>query len=283
MMTKLTPIEIAHLEEHRQAKGTAEVSLEAEPVAGGIMCFSGPGSWSNQAVALGLDGPVTDDELDRLVAFYVERGVEPRIEVSPFVDASLFAGLARRGFQLREMENVLACDLGGDEARPLRERHPLGWPDELEVVRVDPTDEAAVRTHVEIATSGFRPLDRPIDESMFEIGRRVVRHPRTRAFTATLEGVAVGAGAMEVGEAGEAGGASALFGTSVLEQARRRGVQLALILTRLDEARRAGARVATIGSRPGISTERNAARVGFGMAYSKAILAMQGEGLVPSP
>ena len=74
-----------------------------------------------------------------------------------------------------------------------------------------------------------------------------------------------------------------LFGTSVLPRFRRRGVQQALMLRRLERARERGCLLCVIHSRPGISTERNAARLGFFMAYSKAALALAGPGLEASP
>ena len=60
-------------------------------------------------------------------------------------------------------------------------------------------------------------------------------------------------------------------------------VQAALIARRLEHARDQGCELVTIGSRPGIATERNAARLGFYVAYTKVIMAMPGEGLTSSP
>ena len=110
-MEPLSYLEIARLEERRQAQGTADVADESEAIAGGWMCFAGKGSWANQAIGLGLDGPVSDAQLDRLVAFFRERGVEPRVQVCPFVDATLVKGLGRRGFVVRQFENVLAREI----------------------------------------------------------------------------------------------------------------------------------------------------------------------------
>lgn len=270
------PVDIARLEELRQASDTADVADESEPIAGGFMCYSGPGSWANQAAGLGLDGPVSDEDLDRLVEFYVSRGVEPRIEVCPFVDGSLTRGLERRRFVVREFENVLAREIGPHE--DLRAAHPHGWPEGLEIVRADPADPEAVQSYVELSTSGFRPLDQPLDEGLFNITRRMLEHPRCEAYVASLDGNPAGAGAVACRDA-----VAALFGTSVLPEFRRRGLQAALILRRLERAREAGCQLAVIGSRPGISTERNAARVGFGVAYSKVVLVMPGEGLAASP
>jgi GNAT superfamily N-acetyltransferase len=251
--------EIARLEEGRQALGVAEVAAVSEEIGGGRMSFDAPDSWANQACALGLDRPVTEAELDRLVAFYVSRGVEPVIEVCPFADASLVDGLARRAFSVRYFENVMARPLAPDEA--------LDATLDVELVAVDVADQAQVRAFIEVSTSGFRPLDQPVPESLFELSRRVVEHPRCESYLALIEGQPVGGGTVEILPP-----LAALFGTSVLPGFRRRGVQGALIRRRLAHARGAGCTVATIQSRPGIPTERNALRAGFSVIYTKVTM-----------
>jgi ribosomal protein S18 acetylase RimI-like enzyme len=88
---------------------------------------------------------------------------------------------------------------------------------------------------VGLSTCGFRPLDEPIAEHLFEISTRMARHPRCLALTARLAGVpAAGAAAEVYGDIG------ALFGTSVHPDHRRRGVQLALMIERMKLLRAGG-------------------------------------------
>ncbi len=275
-MKTLSPFEIARVEERRQGRGIAEIADEAREFAGGWMCFGGRGSWTNQAAGAGLSGPVSDAELDDFVAWYVERGVEPTIEVASMAHATLLDGLAARGFILREFENVLARELPPGEDLPAALPH--GWPDGLEVVRVDPADAEQVEAYVEHSTVGFRPTDQPITNVLARSVRRTVAHARCDCFLALVDGAPVGGGAVET-----AGEAASLFGTSVHPDHRRRGIQAALITRRLETARDRGARVVCIHSQPGIPTERNAARLGFALAYAKAKLAMPGEDLEASP
>lgn len=270
----MTPIDIARLEEARQAKSTAEIVEDAEPITGGWMAYDRPGSWANQACGLGLNGPVTDNELDSLVHFYASRGVEPRIEVCPFADHTLIDGLARRGFQLVEFENVLARDLSHE---PFPPQVPHGWPEPLKIELVDAGDPERAQNFIEVSTSGFRPLDKPLDPDVFETTRRMIAHPRTEAYLATRDGVSVGGGAMEA-----VGPIACLFSTSVLPNWRRRGVQAALIVRRLERARERGCDLGIIHSSPGETTERNAFRLGFRVAYTKVIMVMPGAGLMPS-
>ncbi|MDX2148835.1 MAG: GNAT family N-acetyltransferase [Planctomycetota bacterium] len=263
---------VAHLEEARQARGQAEVAEESRPFAGGVMCRGKPGFWSNIAVRVAMSGPITLDEIDAMIAFYSEIGSEARAEVTPFADPSLYRGLEARGFGVRFFENMFARELTPTD-EPIT---PLVAPPEgLEIRRVDPTDERAVHQFALTAVSGFFPPGTDL-EPQAALASRSARHPRTRAYVAWLDAEPVGAAAMEV-----AGDIAALFGASVVPQHRKKGVQQALLATRLNEAREAGATLATIGSKPGVATERNVRRMGFQLAYAKLLMARAGPGLMP--
>ena len=66
--------EISRLEEARQVEGLREAATEWISVGGGVACYSGAGSWCNMATGLGMTGPVSDDDLDRLDLFFLSRG-----------------------------------------------------------------------------------------------------------------------------------------------------------------------------------------------------------------
>lgn len=269
-------LEIARLEEGRQAAGVAEVADEAEALGGGTMCFGGKGSWCNQASGQGLDGPVEDAGVDRLVDFYVQRGAEPKVELCPFADGGFVEGLSRRGFTIREFENVFVRELGV-EGPP---DGGLGgaWPAGLRFERVEDPGGELAGVFEGLFAGVFAPPAGADGEAQARTVRRMIEHPLCEVTVAFVDGRAAGAGVLEV-----RGGVAALFGGAVLEGFRRRGIQQALMSHRLRRAREAGAVLACIHSRPGISTERNALRLGFIPAYSKAIVTMRGEGLVPSP
>ncbi len=271
------PVRVARAEERRQAVGVAEISAEAEPVGGGVMAFSAVGSWSNQACDVGMRGAVSESDLDRLVSFYVERGVEPRIEVCPFADETLLRGLAARGFTLREFETVLVREIGGDAGGG------AVAPEGVELVTVDPTDDATVRTFAEVTSLVFCPPGEPVPGHMLELSERCLRHPRCTGIAAVAGGEIIGGGVLELADEVEGVRIASLFGGAVREDYRRRGIQRALIEARVREGALRGANVACIHTRPGIATERNAARAGFGTCYTKVVMAKQGEGLVPSP
>jgi GNAT superfamily N-acetyltransferase len=275
-MNDLDFIEIARLVERKQATGIFGLGLEHAPLADGWMIFGGPGSYVNKACGFGFDRELTEPELDGLVAFFAKRGVEPKVELSPFVSQALLAGLAQRGFVLKECENVLARPLDrGVEPRALLSQ---GWPAGVSVERVDPQDEVTVRRFIEVSMSGFLPEGAPVPEAFVEAGLKSVREPTYDSYVARVGGEVVGAGGCD-----SSGGITGLFGTSVKPAYRRRGVQQALIVARLERGREQGSRLAFIVSGPGIPTERNAARLGFRMAYTRVVLVKHGEGLMPSP
>jgi hypothetical protein len=267
-------VEIARLEERRQAAMLASVTPLVRPFAGGVMGFHEVGSWQNQACGVGLEGVVADDEIDAMVEFYASRGVEPRVELSPFADPSLIAGLGARGFVVREFEHVLARELPAGE--DLEARLPFDRPVGLELSPVDKSDSAAIDRAVEVMLSGFFP-DGNIPGAMADACRASLLLDTTLTFTASIEGTIAATGSLSCGSQ-----VASLMGVSTSTQFRRRGIQQALMVTRLVAARERGCILATIGSRPGMPTERNAIRLGFRVAYTKVIVVRPGEGLATS-
>lgn len=274
------PVAIARLEERRVAAGVGDIASVAEPIMGGVMCYTGPGSWCNQALGLGLDGAVTDAEIDRLVAFYVDRGQEPRVELCPFADQALIDGLGARGFVLTELGNCLARGVGADE--DFRAMLAHGWPAGIEVRRIDPRDDAMALRWVRVSNSGFCEPGSEKERAFTEDGLRLARHPRVVAFGAFAGAEMVGAGGIEVWDAPTGERTACLIAASVLEAWRGRGVQQAMIAERLACARERGVGLVCIGSKPGIPTERNALRLGFSVAYTRARMVMRREGLARS-
>lgn len=255
---------------------TVEAALQSEPIAGGWMSYGGKGSWMNQAVGLGLSGPVEASEVDRLIAFYVSREIEPKIELCPFADHSLVTALSERGFRIREFENVMARSQKKDE--DLKALHPYGWPDDLEIVQVDTTDDEQLETFIDVSTSGFRPEGSPVSSYLRQSTLGYVTRPRCLSYLAVVDGRTAAGSGLDVGTK-----IGCLMGTSVLPPFRQRGIQAALIIHRLEVLRECGITLACIHSLPGIPTERNATRLGFSMAYTKAIMVKPGKGLTPSP
>lgn len=255
----LLPHEIAVLEERRQARSVSELADEHLAVGGGAACYGGsPDSWMNRVIGAGMHGPVADAELDAMVRFYEERGVEPEIEVCPFADASLREGLAARGFVLRNFETVLA--------RELADVGPAELPDGVRFEPLDPSNAAEVKAFVHTHLACFSPDGPPGKVEAMRVGaERMVTHERTRSFLVYADDELAGSGSFEALDE-----LACLFAFGTLEPFRRRGIQRAFIDHRCHVARELGCTVATIGSRPDSPTGRNAYRAGFVTAYTKA-------------
>ena len=264
--------ELGRAEELRQAAGVRETAPEAAPCAGGVMARSAPGVWMNYCVGAGFAGEVTASDIQGLVDYYASKGIEPRIEVCPFADESLVARTREAGFVIRLFELVLYRPL--DPAVPVVPLHAP--PEGLRVGAIDAKDAAVVEEFVRVSTTGFMPGLDPIPEPFKEAVRSTVRHPRTLAVAAWLEGQLVVCGAMEV-----APPVAGLFGLTVQEAYRRRGIQQAMLAWRLNHGAAHGCRFATIGSKPTSGTLSNVRRMGFEVAYTKATLVRPGAGLAP--
>lgn len=264
---------LAILEERRESRGVGEIADEAMPFAGGVVCRGEPGSWFNGARGAGMAGPVSRDEVRACINYLESRGLEPRFDICPYIHDTLRDALLEERFSLKQFESLVFRRLDPDE----RVDSPHPAPPDLRIVPVDPADDLQVELYGRTALQGFLPDGVEPPESFLRSTMRVARHPRTTAFLAMIGEECVGAGAMEID-----GELAALFGVSVVKPRRRQGIQLATLAWRLREAARCGAKVATIGSRPGIATERNAQRMGFAMAYMKVSLVRPGPGLAPN-
>src|ERR1019366_5387864 len=85
----------------------------------------------SHAVGIGLNGPVTEPEVDRLEAFYRSRGGKVAVDLCPLADSGLLETLGKRGYRLTEFNNVLVKRLSG-AAIVLTPRVRRALPDETD-------------------------------------------------------------------------------------------------------------------------------------------------------
>lgn len=242
-------------------------------IAGGIASRAAPGSWANTALGLGLAGAIGEGEVARLVAWYAEKGHAAQVEVCPFAHESLFQGLNGAGFRIKRFEQVFFRELAaGEDIEP-----PRALAEGVEIRRIDAGNRGEVRAFARVVAEGFMdftdPPGQPPTEADIEIMERCARHRLVEVHGAFVGGECVGGGSMEERE-----GASALFGLAVRRDWRRRGIQQALIASRLRAALARGAEIATISGLPGEGTERNVRRMGFQLAYTKVLMVCKGGG-----
>src|SRR5450631_1997203 len=87
----------------------------SEVIAGGTAIFGGGVYPANHIVGMGLYGPVTGADVDRVEEFYRSRGVPCEIVVSPLADRSLLEVLAPRGYRITEFNSVLIFRLAAHD------------------------------------------------------------------------------------------------------------------------------------------------------------------------
>jgi len=264
-------LQIARLEERRIATAVSALADAAEPMAGGVLARAAPGTWLNACYGAGVDVEIDRAMLQRVIEFYVPHGIEPRLELIPFLSAQTLAALADLGFVVRGYDNILYRRTEG-VAAPEDSALPQG----VMIERVDIDDDDAVDRFARAALSGFAAGTGDVAEPSLDSMRRAMRLPGTLAIVARYAHEIIGAAAMET-----VGVVSCFFGASVAPPMRGRGIQRALLQYRLHAAADMGARYATIGSRPGATTERNVRRLGFTLAYMRTAFVRPAVGLRP--
>jgi GNAT superfamily N-acetyltransferase len=223
------------------------------PIAGGLAIRVQPGSPLNKISGLGLHGPVTAADLDAAEEVLRPGGGRVVVDLSPLADQSLIDLLASRGYTIAEVENVLVASLSDPTPDD-------GYGREVEVRLIRP-DEALLWSST--LARGFAN-DGPVSDDMLRIGASMCAAAGCCSYLAYLDGQVAGGGGMSA-----SGGVAALYGTAVLPAHRSRGVQTALLRTRLADARAAGCDLAKIATRPGTTSQRNAERHGFRVVYTK--------------
>ena len=242
-----------------RSQGAAMTGVLA--MAGGQAAFTGVGSPLTHAVGMGMAGPVSEAEMDRIEGFYATRGAAVTLDVCPLADASLHQLLGRRGYGITEFNNVL-----------VRRLEPGSFVNTLVNTSINPAHEVRRALPDEEAEWG-----RTVARGFFE---RDEMTSDERSLTSTifhLEGGACWLAAVEGATAAAAGmgiedRVVTLFADSTIATYRRRGLQSALIQARLVYAAERGCDLATASTAPGSGSQFNYERLGFRVVYTKYIV-----------
>ena len=218
-------------------------------VAGGLVVFAGEGSPMTQGLAMGIGVPVTAADLEAMEAHGAHQ-----LEICPYVDPSLPALLAERGYRVHEWQLVWLREIPKDPLDP----PPPGI--ELRRAR-EGEEELFFRTML----AGFMETE--------EVPAEAIRMMRPLAFAAQHELMIAWLGDEPIGAATFAWADSVMFGGSGVRLAyRRKGTQGALIRARLDRARELGCELACSNTLPGTASRRNMERNGYHVAYPKLVM-----------
>ena len=230
----------------------AGTSVAVEHVAGGYALYCGANSPITQAVALGLNGPVSAEEFDRLEEFYFSRNEPVRAETSPLADASLFALYRELGYGVTEFSNVMVRPIDSAER----------WQDSggIEIWKVN-------RQEKELWTltmaQGFAK-SYSVTEEIIRIMQVFGLSRGMECYLASVDGKVAGGATLSL-----RGKIAGLFGASTLPDFRKRGVQTALLRARLRRAAEAECEIALSLAQPGSHSQRNISRLGFRTLYTR--------------
>jgi GNAT superfamily N-acetyltransferase len=264
MRELILDLELARRIEHAEAQAAVECAealgrfrptsgAAVRRVAGGFAVYCGTSSPITQAVGMGLDGPVNASEFDRLEEFYRSRKEAVRVEVCPLADATFIEQFGQRGYRVTEFSNVMARPVSEDEPCP---EPPPG-------VTIERAGKDKIDLWTQTVSQGFAE-NFPVSQELLETMKMFALAPKTELYLASVDGKVAGGGTLALHD-----GVAGLFGASTLPVARRRGVQTALLQRRLARAAQAGSDLAVSLAQPGSTSQRNIARQGFRVLYTR--------------
>ena len=243
-----------YAEAYRVLHPALEVGLEK--IADAFLIYCGPGSPLNRAVGLGMHLPLANGVLEEVERFYAVRGEAARVDLCPLADPSLIKGLKQAGYCLEMFDSVLFQYL------------PAGfgnWP-VPENIQVSRTTSADTELWLRLTAAGFCEKTEPDQDTLDIVGPNF-HSANAACFLASLDGRPAGGAAMFSHEGGAEFG-----GDSTLLEYRRRGIQAALINTRLAFAYQMGCDLAIALTEPGSPSQRSYYHAGFQLAYTRAIM-----------
>ena len=254
LLEKVQDASISMLRSATAAMGVRrpEVAACSVDMAGGCVAYSGADVPLTCAIGVGTSGPIDNDDIAAIEAFYDSRKSPIRIAISGRTHDGVNGLLAGRGYTAGvPMENWW---------RPLADMPERVTPDNIQVERATQDDaELWVRT----VAAGFQESDAPVDDSTL---------PSRMLDTFYCFGFADGAQPLLVRRNGAVAGGGVLHingdtahmrTTSCRFAHRRNGVQTALLTVRLQMAIEAGCRF-VFSSTDGIgASARNLERFGL--------------------
>jgi hypothetical protein len=222
--------------------------------AGAYAMFDGPESPVTQTFGLGVFEPITPTSLDRIEAFFFDKGAPANHEISPLAHSDLWDLFHQRGYRPIEFTSILYCDLP---------HHPADAPGPSNIeVSISEANERDLW-----ATTAVRGWAESLElvEVLPNLMRTGASARGVTTFLARIEGVPIATAALNIQN-----NVAFLAGGATIPEARRKGAQRALLNARLRYAVEADCRIAAMGAAPGSTSQRNAEREGFRIAYTRA-------------
>jgi hypothetical protein len=233
-----------------------EIGADIMDIAGGHAVFAGLSSPVGRAIGLGLDGAVIAPQLDELEAFYKNHKAPSQVDITPVTHSSLLELLKTRGYVIAELNNVMARRLDPHERF---EENASGCE-----FRTCGAEEVQLWIHTMLR--GFFADDK-IPQGWDKLLAPMAEIPNGLPMIVWSGGQPV---ACCGGLISREHRMVMLGGTSTLPAYRGRRIQTAAIGRRLNRAIAEGCDLAVVVTQGNTTSQRNAERMGFTLAYSKA-------------
>lgn len=228
-------------------------AAEWSVIGGAYAMYDGPWSAMTQTFGLGLLEEATDAVIEECERYFTQRGADTHHEVSPLAGIAAVARLVARGYEPIELASVLVRSLA---APPSAVTPPAGLA--VRVVAV-----ADTLAYVDASVTGW-DLPAAAAEMVRGVAEIAAANPALVNFVVEAEGAMIATGSL-----GVHAGVALLAGASTVPRARGRGAQALLLAARLAEAARRGCTLAMMVAEPGSTSQRNAERNDFAIAYTR--------------
>jgi GNAT superfamily N-acetyltransferase len=215
--------------------------------------FDGVDSPLTQSFGLGLFEPLSRALLDGIERFFLDRGAAALHEVSPLAGVAALQLLCARRYRPIEISNVLY--------RPV-EKPPAS---DYGNIRVRVTSPQEAQLWSNISRRGWTEEHPELSEFLLEVGAISSAREDAVCFLAEVDEQPGAAGVLSLHD-----GVALFGGSATIPELRRRGLQAALLEERMRYAFDQGCNLAMIVAEAGSSSQRNAERKGFRLAYTRA-------------
>ncbi|KAL4983751.1 hypothetical protein BDW68DRAFT_168220 [Aspergillus falconensis] len=245
----------------------------AEPIGGGVAAVTKAsfGRKLNHVAGIGMDGPVTDKDVDDIERLYKAIGVSPEINLCPFAHDSAVKVLKKRGYMTCAEMNVYGLSLQDYEAEDRTRREEEEYKrNKGEEIRITPVSKEDHLLFIQSSTTAFTSPETPNHDLFRTLATIATLRPDTRLYIAKINGKIAGTAGLALIST-PLGKVAELYIDSTVPEFRGRGVQAALLRDRLSEAKREGCDIAAVTTWPGGVSARNMERVGFRLAYRKDV------------
>ena len=235
-----------------RAAVSPQTGAEWIEIGGAYAMFDGPESPCTQTFGLGMREDVTDDQLEKLESFFDRHSAPVFHEVCPLGDLSTPHLLSMRGYEPFEFTSILFLPLVNQPSGCASER--------IRVREIDPDEREQWAQLVARGWSEYPELTGVI----LDLARVTAYRSDGSDFVAELDGRPIATASVSIVD-----GVVLLAGASTIPEARKLGAQNALLSARLQYGAEAGCDIAMMGALPGSSSQRNAERNGFRIAYTR--------------